>query len=212
MSSSNPKDKPLVSLAEQLHAAEMYEEFCELMFSLGTPYAELLVELEKWSIYSSLGALSRFKASHRGPWAMERAKREQKNFLEENGADLDDATRRLVAMRIFADAAAPDTSTRDVLRMRDQYLQEAKLKQDAVKLEQAERKLDQAQEQIEMQRRKIEALEAQAAAAAEAAQRAKDVIKAGGMTDDQRQLLLQEMDHMILGKPKPKQPTQPEAA
>lgn len=170
---------PIVSLAEQLHAAEMYEEFCELMFGVGTPYDELLTKLEEWNIYSSMGALSRFKHSHRGPWAMERARREQKDFLEQHGADLDDATRRMVAMRIFTDAASPDTSTRDVLRMRDQQLQLAKLEQDAVKLEQANRKLDQAQELIEFQRRKIEAME-------EKEKATKEDLENGGLSDEQR--------------------------
>lgn len=148
------------SLAERLNKAEVYDEFCALMFDQRMHYDELLEQLEKWGISSSLGALSRFKGTHRGHWALERAKREEKEFLSTHGAELDESTRKLVAMRIFQDAASPETSTKDVLRMRDQELQMAKLKQDAVKLEQAERKLSQAQELIDIQKRKIEALEA----------------------------------------------------
>ncbi len=64
-------------------------------------------------------------------------------------------------------------------------------------LEQTKRRLDQAE-------RKILALEAQAEAAKAAAQRAKDAIKSSGMDEDTRKLLVAEMDHLILGKTKPK--------
>jgi hypothetical protein len=172
-------------LADRLKAAEVFEEFTALIFDQELPYEELLEQLEKWGISSSLGALSRFKASHRGPWAMERAKREHEAFLRDHGADLDDAERRLVAMRIFQDAASPQTSTKDVLRMRDQHLGAAKLKienerlkNDGVKLQQAERKLAQKDEEIELQKRKIEALEAQATAAAVKLQELRDPAKA----------------------------------
>jgi hypothetical protein len=187
------------SLFERLHAAEVYEEFTALMFDQRMHYEELLEQLEKWGISSSLGALSRFKVSQRGPWAMERAKREEKEFLADNGAELDETTRKLVAMRIFQDAASPETTTKDVLRMKDQEIQMAKLKQDAVKLGQAERKLSQAQELIDLQKRKIEALEEQATAARLAAEKAKDAIKSGGMDDATRAMLIEEMDRMILG-------------
>lgn len=140
-----PTNEPL---AERLLKLEVYEEFCALIFDQRMHYEELLVALEKWGISSSLGALSRFKASHRGPWAMERAKREEREFLTQHGAELDDTTRRLVAMRIFQDAASPETTTKDVLRMRDQEIQMARLKQDAVKLEQAERKLAMIEKQL----------------------------------------------------------------
>lgn len=192
------------SLAERLQAKEVYEEFCELMFSQRMSYSELLEELEKWGISSSLGALSRFKGSHRGPWALERAKREEREFLTQHGAELDETTRRMVAMRVFQDAASPETSTKDVLRMRDQEIQLAKLKQDAVKLEQAEKKLEQSQQLIDLQKRKIEALEAQAEQAKQAAQRAKDALKgSAGMDEQTRAALIAEMDHLLLGKPKP---------
>lgn len=183
------------SLAERLHLAEVYEEFCELMFGQLVRYEELLEQLEKWGISSSLGALSRFKASHRGPWAMERAKREERDFLAKHGADLDASTRQLVAMRIFQDAASPETSTKDVLRMRDQEIQLAKLKQDAVKLEQAEKKLDQAQQLIDLQKRKIEALEAQAIAASEKLDELRDPSKADD--PEVRQRILDEVDRAM---------------
>ena len=93
--------------------------------------------------------------------------------------------------------------------MRDQEIQLVRLKQDAVKLEQAETKLSQAQQLIDLQTRKIEALEAQAEEAKRAAQRAKEAIKGGGGMDDaMRQQLIAEMDHLILGKPKPQQARQ----
>lgn len=203
--------KPLnYSLAEQLKDAEMYEEFCELMFATSTTYADLRVKLEEWSIFSSDGALSRFKASHRGPWAMERAKREHKEFLNQHGADMDEAERQLVAMRIFADAASPETPTALVLRMRDQHLGAAKLRIEneklrhgEVKLQQAHKALAQKDEQIDMQKRKIEALEAQAAAATLAAERAKEKLKGGQMDDATREALMAEVDAIMLGKPKP---------
>lgn len=147
------------SLAERLNKAEVYHEFCALMFDQRMHYDELLEQLEKWGISSSLGALSRFKGSHRGHWALERAKREEKEFLSSHGAELDETTRKLVAMRIFQDAASPETSTKDVLRMRDQELQMAKLKQDAVKLEMVERRLGQLQDLVDIQKRKIDLME-----------------------------------------------------
>ena len=150
------------SLFDRLDKAQVYEEFCALMFDSHPKrtYEDLLDELEKWNISSSLGALSRFKLSHHGRWAMNRALEVQTDFLDKHGADLDETTRKMVAMRIFQDAASPDTSTKDVLRMRDQEIQMAKLKQDAVKLEMAERRLVQLQQAIDLQERKIKTLEA----------------------------------------------------
>lgn len=163
-------DKPAINLeplADRLSKAEVYEEFCALMFDEELHYDDLLEALEKWGISSSKGALSRFKVSHRGNWAMERAKREEKEFLTTHGADLDESTRRLIAMRIFQDAAAPNTSTKDVLRMAELEVQKAKLQQDAVKLKQAQTKLEQQQQLIDIQERKIAGLEAEKRAAAD---------------------------------------------
>lgn len=152
------------SLADRLKTEGVFDEFAELMFGVGTRYEDLLEQLEKWGISSSLGALSRFRASHRGPWAMERARRAEKDFLEQHGANLDEAERRMVAMRIFQEAANPNTTTKDVLRMRDQHLGGAKLqlerekvKQAEVKLQQAERKLEQAERKLKLLESKIEA-------------------------------------------------------
>lgn len=129
------------SLRDKLKAADVLDEFQELMFAHEMHYEELLEQLEKWGISSSMGALSRFKASHIGPWSMERAKNEERDFLEKNGADLDEATRRMIASRIFQAAANPNTTTKDVLRMKDLEVSMAKLRHDSVRLEQAERKL-----------------------------------------------------------------------
>jgi len=192
MSTPAPQNE---SLYDRLEKAEVREEFDALMFDQRMNYLELLEELERWGISSSLGALSRYKATWRGPWAMERAKREEREFLTTHGADLDESTRKLVAMRIFQDAASPETSTKDVLRMREQEIQMAKLKQDAVKLEQAERKLEQAQQMIDLQKRKIEALEAQAEAAAKELEKLRDPEKAED--PEMRQRILDEVDRAM---------------
>lgn len=181
--------RDLSSLADRLRAAEVYDEFCELMFDQRTGYDELLEQLESWGISSSMGALSRFRASHNGPWAIARAKEQERAFLEAHGQDMDELERQFVAMRIFNDAASPETSTKDVLKMRDQHIKAAELKN-------TERKLDQAE-------RRIAALEAQAAAAEESAARAKDIVKSGGMDEQTRALLIAEMDHLLLGRAKP---------
>lgn len=186
---------PNESLYDRLEKAGVRDEFEALMFDQRMNYLELLEELERWGISSSLGALSRYKATWRGPWAMERAKREEREFLTTHGADLDESTRKLVAMRIFQDAASPETSTKDVLRMREQEIQMAKLKQDAVKLEQAERKLEQAQQMIDLQKRKIEALEAQAEAAAIELEKLRDPEKAED--PEMRQRILDEVDRAM---------------
>lgn len=202
-------DIDLTSLADRLHSAGVYDEFCAVMFdTTPTPhYDDLLEHLEKWGVSSSAGALSRFKASHRGPWSLVRANREERAFLENQGLELDEATRKVVAMRIYMDAASPNTSTKDVLRMAELEVQKAKLQQDAVKLKQAQTKLEQAQTQIDLQIRRIEALELQAAAAVEAAKKTKEALKSGGMDETTRQQLMLEMDRMILGKVPEKKPT-----
>jgi hypothetical protein len=69
------------SLHDKLKRAEVLEEFLELMFAHEQHYDELLEQLEKWGISSSMGALSRFKASHIGHWSMERAKNEERDFF-----------------------------------------------------------------------------------------------------------------------------------
>lgn len=156
-------------LLDKLKAADVLDEFIELMFDHEQSYAELLEQLEKWKISSSMGALSRFKRRHMSAWSMDRARREEREFLEKNGANLDEVTRNMVALRIFNASANPNTSTKDVLKMKDLLIREAQMKQDAEKLKQDNehktRALEQKQELIEFQRREIEALEAQKKAA-----------------------------------------------
>jgi len=156
-------------LRDKLKAADVLDEFIELMFDHEQTYAELLEQLEKWGISSSMGALSRFKRSHMSAWSMDRAKREDKDFLEKHGADLEDITRRMVQTRIFNASANPNTSTKDVLKMKDLLIREAQMKQDAAKLKQDNehktKALEQKDKLIEMQERKIAALEAQRTAA-----------------------------------------------
>ena len=183
------------SLADRLRKAEVYEEFCELIFAQSVRYEDLLEQLEKWGISSSLGALSRFKASHRGPWAMARARREHEAFLRENGADLDEAERRLVAMRIFQDAANPDTPTKLVLKMRDQHHGAAKLRIENERLKMDAVKLEQAQALIDLQERKIKALEDAHKAAAEAVEKLRDPSKAAD--PEMRERILDEVDRAM---------------
>lgn len=188
-----PKLLSTETLETKLVRADVYDEFCALMFDEELRYDDLMEKLESWGISSSKGALSRFNVSHRGPWAMERARLQHEKFLADNGATLDDTTRRLIAMRIFQDAASPNTSTKDVLRMAELEVQRARLQQDGVKLEQAETKLKQAQELIDLQKRKIEALEAAERRAEEEKKAAEDAMlraqKDGGMTDDTVRLI-----------------------
>lgn len=149
-------------LADKLKAKEVFEEFVELMFGLEIEYAELLEQLEKWGISSSMGALSRFKRSHIGPWSMDRAKREEREFLAKHGADLDEVTRNMIAVRIFQASANPNTSNKDVLKIKDLLLREAQMRQDLKKLEQdlslKTRALEQRDEEITMMREKLEAM------------------------------------------------------
>ncbi len=72
------------------------------------------------------------------------------------------------------------------------------------KLNLQSRTLDQTKRRLDQAERKIIALEAQAEAAKAAAQRTKEALQAGGMDDATRAQLIAEMDHLILGKPKPK--------
>ena len=144
------------SLHDKLAKKELLDEFQEMLFALETGYVELLKWLEGHGIKSSLGALSRFKASHRGTWSMERAKREQQAFLEQHGADMDEATRRMTAVNIFNLSANPNLDTKSLLKMRDQEIKLAMLKHDAQRLAQAERKLAALEAQHEAARKALE--------------------------------------------------------
>lgn len=149
------------SLASRLHKAEVYDEFCALMFGQGVAYEDLLEQLEKWNLSSSMGALSRFSDSQRSQWTLARAKAQYEATLNDAGSTLDEAQRKVVAERLYNLAASPAISDKTLLKMRDQEIKLAELAHDAQRLKQAETALAQKQELIEMQRRKIEALEAQ---------------------------------------------------
>ena len=194
------------SLASKLKAKEVFEEFVELMFGLETEYTELLEQLEKWDISSSMGSLSRFKGSHKGWWCMERAKREEREFLTQHGDNLDDVTRNMVKVRIFQAAANPNTTNKDVLKIKDLLLREAQMKQDLVKLQQDNdlktRAMDQKDEVIQMQRDKIAEMKAEAErqrlAAEEAITKAN---KDGGMTDETVKIIRRAMGMKVDEEP-----------
>lgn len=189
------------SLWRRLHQAEVLEDFCDMLFGQRKKQAELLEQLEKWNISSSGAAISRFSDRHRSEWTLARARRMAAEVKD--GPDLDDMQRGIVAEKVFNLAASPDIDDVTLLRLRDQEIKLATIRQNDEKLRQNEVRLRQAQETIDMQRRKIEALEAQAAAAAAAAQRAKEAVKGGSMDDSTREALLAEVDAIMLGKPKP---------
>lgn len=129
------------SLAERLHAAGVYDEFCALMFGQRMRYEDLLEQLEKWNISSSMGALSRFGDSQRSAWTLARAKRETQELLADESIDLDAAQRKVVAERLFNLAAAPDIGDKTLLKLRDQEIKMMQLQHDRTRLEQAERRL-----------------------------------------------------------------------
>lgn len=72
-------------------------------------------------------------------------------------------------------------------------------------LEQKDKAIAQKDQEIEMQRRKIEAQEALLEEARQAAARAKETLKSGGMDDATREALMEEVDAIMLGKPRPKE-------
>jgi len=161
-----------ISLREKLKAADVFDEFVELMFDAEMHYDELLGELEKWNISSSLGALSRFKAAHIGWWSMERAKKQEREFLTEHGDKLDDVMRNMVKVRLFQASANPNTSTKDVLKMKDLLIREAGLQSENKKLETdvklKERALEQKDRALEQSERRLQMLEAKVGTANEA--------------------------------------------
>lgn len=191
------------SLADRLQTAGVYDEFCALMFGQRMRYEDLLEQLEKWNISSSMGALSRFGDSQRSAWTLARAKRETQELLADESIDLDAAQRKVVAERLFNLAAAPDICDKTLLKLRDQEIKMMQLQHDKQRLEQAEVKLQQAERKLEQAERKIAALEAQAEAAEKAAERAKEVLKGGGMDDATREALLAEVDAIMLGRARP---------
>ena len=172
------------SLWKRLHQAQVLDEFCELMFAQEMRYEDLLEQLEKWQISSSMGALSRFSDSHRSQWTLERAKRQYEAMLADEGVDLDEAQRKVVAERLYNLAASPHISEKALLKMREMEIKQATVRQNDERLKQNERRLEQAQETIDMQRRKIEALEAEEAARKKAAEDAVNRAKDGGASDE----------------------------
>lgn len=183
------------SLADRLVRAEVYDEFCALMFGQRMRYEDLLEQLEKWNLSSSMGGLHRFSESHRSQWILARAKREHQAMLEDSGSTLELAQRKLVAENLFNLAASPEVSDKTLLKMRDQEIKLAELEHDKIKIAQAEKKLEQAQELIDLQKRKIEALEAQATAAAAKINELRDPSKAAD--PEARQRILDEVDRAM---------------
>lgn len=183
------------SLAERLVRAEVYDEFCALMFGQKMRYEDLLEQLESWQLSSSLGALTRFSDSHRSQWILARAKAEHKAILEDSGSTLDAAQRKLVAENLFNLAASPEVSDKTLLKMRDQEIKLAELANDKIKIEQGEKKLAQAQELIELQKAKIEEQRAQAAEAAAKIEQLRDPAKAAD--PEMRKRILDEVDRAM---------------
>ncbi len=178
------------SLADRLVRAEVYDEFCALMFGQRMRYEDLLEQLEQWSLSSSLGALTRFAESHRSQWILARAKAQYESILTDSGSTLEAAQKKLVAENLFNLAASPELSDKTLLKMRDQEIKLAELRQAEVKLEHDERKLAQAQELIEMQKQKIASMEAREQAEKAAAEAA--LTKAthdGGMTEETMKII-----------------------
>jgi len=132
------------SLWKRLHRAEVLEEFCELMFAQEARYEDLLEQLEEWGISSSMGALSRFSDSQRSQWTLMRAKRQYEAMLRDEGVDLDEAQRKVVAERLYNLAASPAISEKALLKMRDQEIALATLKQNDRKLKLMEAKMKEA--------------------------------------------------------------------
>lgn len=193
------KTKSNEALADRLVRSEVYDEFCALMFGQRMRYEDLLEQLEQWSLSSSMGALTRFSESHRSQWILARAKAQHESILNDSGSTLEAAQRKLVAENLFNLAASPEVSDKTLLKMRDQEIKLAELAHDKLKIEQGEKKLEQAQELIEMQLRKIQALEEQSIATKKIAENAKAALNSGGMDEETRHRLMEEMDRMILG-------------
>jgi hypothetical protein len=84
-----------------------------------------------------------------------------------------------------------------------QKAHQEKMVLEARKLKRKDRALDQAQKKLEQAERKVAALEEQAAATRKAAERAKEKVKTSQMDDATRENLMAEIDHIMLGKPKP---------
>jgi hypothetical protein len=197
MSSSKASNE---SLADRLIKAEVYDDFCALMFGQRMRYEDLLEQLEKWSLSSSMGGLHRFSEAHRSQWILARAKAQHEAMLHDAGTTLDAAQRKLVAENLFNLAASPEVSDKTLLKMRDQEIKLAELAHDKLKIEQAERKLEQAQELIEMQKAKIAEMKAEAERQRQAAEDAiAKANKDGGMTDETVKVIRRAMGMKVEG-------------
>ncbi len=181
-----PAPRSNESLADRLVKAEVYDEFCTLMFGQRTRYEDLLEQLEKWSVSSSLGGLHRFSESHRSSWTLERARRMAAQELDNE--ELDEAQRKVVAERLFNLAASPDITDKALLKMRDQEIKVAIVRQNDEKLKQNERRLAQQDDLIDMQKRKIAAQEAEIEELERRRREAEDAVNKaaenGGMSDE----------------------------
>ncbi|MDZ4289423.1 MAG: hypothetical protein U0984_15775 [Prosthecobacter sp.] len=145
------------SLADQLDKAEVYDEFCALMFDEGMRYEDLLEQLEKWNISSSLGSLHRFWESQRSPWTIARAKVLAAQAYDMAPADLDDAQRRALRERVFSLSVSPNVSEKALLKMRDQEIKIAMLAQNDRRIGILEGKMKEASDKLQELRDPVKA-------------------------------------------------------
>lgn len=137
------------SLARRLTKAEVYHEFCELLFAQEIRYEDLLEQLEKWGISSSLGAISRFADSERSQYTLDRAKRQYEAMLKDESVDLDQAQRRMVAERLFNLAASPHITEKSLLKLRELEIKAAQLENDRRRIAILEGKIKSASDKLE---------------------------------------------------------------
>ncbi len=100
-------------------------------------------------------------------------------------------------VKTFATVAAITQRHHEMKASQQQHADKMGVK--SKELAQRDQTIKQKDQTIDMQRRKIEALEAQAAAAKLAAEKTKEALKSGGMDEATRKQLMEEMDRMILG-------------
>lgn len=171
------------SLAKELKARGLFYDFGALIYEQETKYEEALDWLVEHNIQrGSLAAIHRFKERQRSAWFLARGKR----VLEETGDMLPDEIsemeRNFILQRCFDAAVNPTTSLKDLMELRRIKISEGNLRAAQEKLKQAERRLEQQQTEIEFKQRRIEALEAQAANARAALDKAS--LHDGGVTPE----------------------------
>jgi hypothetical protein len=137
------------SLADQLVKAKVYDEFCALMFEQHVKYGDLLEQLEKWGISSSLGALSRFWDSERSAWTITRARRMAEETVKMAPADWDEVQKRVVAERVFSLAASPNVSEKGIIKLRELEIKAQKLENDARRITILEGKMQEASAKLQ---------------------------------------------------------------